>query len=1495
MNLPESTDKGLHGFHPAVSTWFRSTFPSVTNAQAQAWPLIRQRRSTLIAAPTGSGKTLAAFLAILDRLHREPRDGPGVRVLYVSPLKALNNDIQRNLDEPLAGIRRLAEEEGAELPEIRTAVRTGDTLANERHRMTRKPPDILITTPESLYLILTSPRARDMLRTVEHVIVDEIHAIAGTKRGSHLALSLERLRHLAGRDFQRIGLSATIRPLDEVARFLGGTDAAGATRPVEIVDAGARKPTDLLVECPVEDFEALGGETDAWTWIEPRLLELVQAHRTTLVFVNNRRSAERLTRVINELAGSEDVARAHHGSMSREERLGIEMALKHGELRCVVATGSLELGIDVGSIDLVICVESPRGIARGLQRVGRSGHLVGQTSKGRIVPKFRADLVECAAIAKGMLEGDVEPVRIPRHPLDVLAQQIVAMASVDEWAEDDLYALVRRAHPFRELPRAHFDGVLGMLSGKYPAERFGELRPRVVWDKAAHVIRGRPGSGQLAMVSGGTIPDRGLFSVVHATKATKLGELDEEMVLETRPGDVFVLGARSWRVTEITPQKVLVVDAPGSLPTVPFWKGEAFGRQYETGVRVARLYGEVRARLDDPGVVEWLRADYALDDNAAFNLVQYIRGQVAAGALPGERRIVVEQFRDEMGDRRIVVHAPYGRMVLRAWAFALQEALCRDGQCSDISVTDDGIHFRLPAQDTRDATDLVRRVDPTNLDEHLYPPLSRSSLFAARFRENAQRSLLLPRLGPGRRTPLWLQRLRAADLLEVARDHDDFPIVYETLREILEDWFDMARLRELLGGIASGAVEVSVVETEAPSPFAAGLVLQFIGDYFEEGDRQQQEFREIALSLDRHLLRELLGTSSLRELLEPAAIADVEARLQRTSPERRARDRDELEDLLLRLGDLSDLEIAVRTQGDGPALVAQLEREGRALRLPSGRVIASEDRALYGLEGASEDPASPVRASPPMIERSEAGATRTGAPTPGHGDATASRVERDKQAILRRHLATHGPVTVDELAARVGFPVAEALAQLEREGVAVAGEFTRGRRELEWVDARVLEEIHRATLSRLRKEIEPRSRSEYTRFLLRWQGLSARDRELVDVLDQMQGVWLPIEVWKRDVLPARITGYHTSLLDAACASGELVWLARRSTDLAKPRVAFFRREELARLVTRPGEDGLGADAARVLETLRARGAVFVRDVMAAADLTHAQSLEALWDLVFAGLATNDSFAPLRHVPRPGDAGIREAASDEDRRDIARRDTQRDAQRASRWRAIREDRASAGRWSALWPAEPVAVDDLERAEAWAHVLLARHGVLAYEHFEHEDVPVPWSAVSDVLRRWEMRGEARRGLFVEGFVSMQFGHRSAVERLRETGDDRRMAVVAAMDPANPYGASLPAPEGFSRIPGAYLVLEGGRPVMRVESGGKRLVPLNGLAGERLAAAVSTLPQLLRAPAPYRGRRLEVLQYGEDAAGRSDAAVALRSIGFEPSGESLVLWPSRVSPRP
>ncbi|MBM4421110.1 MAG: DEAD/DEAH box helicase, partial [Chloroflexi bacterium] len=1407
----------LASFHPAVAQWFDESFAGgPTRAQLLAWPLIASGEHTLLVAPTGSGKTLAAFLSLIDRLLVRHAEKPGVRVLYVSPLKALNHDVQRNLDVPLAGIAEVGARRGDDLVRIRTAVRTGDTLANERHRMTRTPPDILITTPESLYLILTSPRARAMLRTVEHVIVDEIHAVAGAKRGAHLALSLERLEHLTGRPFQRIGLSATQRPLEAIARFLGGPG-----REVRIADAGQTKAMDLRVESVVEDYAEIAPDDSIWSSIEPRVLELMRSNRTTLVFVNSRREAERLTRRLNELAADvppdarlpvrrpettrlgtlpegprvlpevPEIARAHHGSMSREERLEVEAALKKGELRAVVATGSLELGIDIGSVDLVVQLASPGGVARGLQRVGRSGHLVGRTSVGRIIPKWRGDLVEAAAVAQGMRDGAVEVTRIPRNALDVLAQQLVAMAAVEEWKADDAFALVRRSHPYRELARAHFDGVLAMLAGKYPAEEFGELRPRIVWDRVNGTIRGRPGAGTLALVSGGTIPDRGLYPVLHAIRETKLGELDEEQVNELRPGDVMLLGARSWLISDITPNQVFVTESD-RVPTVPFWNGDPIGRPYELGLRVGRLIDEAVARLDDDDAVARLQRDYLLDETSAIALHGFIADQKEAAALPGAKRVVIETYRDEVGDRRVTVLAPFGRQVLQPWAHALQEAVCRDGSCGDLVVTDDGIAIRFPEQDTRPPLDLVRRVTRTNVRELILANMSRSRLFMARFRENAQRSLLLPRRGPGRRTPLWLQRLRAADLLEVARKFDDFPIVHETVREILEDQFDLPHLDEVVGGIETGAIEVVVKETEGPSPFAAAHARQLVRALLEEGDRQQPEYREVMLSLDRALLRELLGTTSLRDLLVPEAIAEVESRLQRTDPDWLARDRDEVEDLLLRLGHLTEAELGARTRGgDARDFVRALEREGRARRLGDGKWAAVEE--------------------------------------------TSSR-----DHLVRRWLRTHGPVTLGQIEAALGFEARDVLDHLEREGVVSTGAFTRGRDETEYVNTRVLGEIHRASIARLRREIEPKDPAAYARFLLRWHGIAQRDRDVADVLEQLQGVWLPVDVWERDVLPARVANYQTSRLDAACATGEFVWIARRGSDLARPRVAFFRRDDLARLDAPREAVEISPLAARVHEALQRRGAAFVRDLVAATDAPADEVTSALWELVWSGIVTNDAFEPLRVSPKTAELSAPAPLP------------ARGSWRVTLNRSSRSAKAAAGRWS-LVPSEG-ALPEPKRAEAWATALLERHGVVAYEHFANEETGLAWSAVADVLRRMELRGEVRRGHFVEGFSATQFAHKNAVLRLRDPGDEELVRLVAAMDPANPYGAALAFPlEGVARIPGAYLVLGGGLPALRVDAGGKRLAPVGTLEGGRLESAVGALAAILRAPAPYRSRRL------------------------------------------
>ncbi|MDQ3881348.1 MAG: DEAD/DEAH box helicase, partial [Chloroflexota bacterium] len=904
----------LKPFSPATRAWFEGAFEKPTRAQELGWAAISRGRHTLLHAPTGSGKTLAAFLWCLDRLFTEPpapRDRR-CRVLYVSPLKALTYDVERNLRAPLAGIRRVAEARGAPLGEVRVASRTGDTPADARRAIVRDPPDILVTTPESLYLILTSA-ARDMLRAVEHVIVDEIHSLAGTKRGAHLALSLERLEELVARPPQRIGLSATQRPLEAIAAFLGGV---GPGREVEIVDAGARKRLDLQVVVPVEDMSRLGeledpaiapggpaaapdARTSIWPAIHPKLLELIRQHRSTLIFVNSRRLAERLAQRINELA-DEELVRAHHGSIAREQRIDIEEALKAGRLPALVATSSLELGIDMGAIDLVIQVESPTSVARGLQRIGRAGHQVDAPSVGRIFPKYRGDLLECAVVARRMHDGLIEATQVPRNPLDVLAQQIVAMCALDRWSVDDLHAVVRRADNFRDLSRESLDNVLDMLSGRYPSDEFAELKPRVVWDRTAGTVAARNDARILAVTSGGTIPDRGLYGVFLVGEAgergRRVGELDEEMVYESRVGEVFLLGASTWRIEEIGPDRVVVSPAPGEPGKMPFWKGDMLGRPAELGRAVGAFVREMEHMATDDAV-ERLRTRHDLDDLAARNLLQYLADQrEATGALPTDRSIVIERFRDELGDWRVCVLSPFGGRVHAPWAMAI-EARLRERHSVDVQTiwSDDGIAVRLPEADDAplDATVLV---DPDEIDDLLMSQLGGSALFAARFRENAARALLLPRRRPGSRTPLWMQRQRSADLLSVASRYGSFPIILETYREVLRDVFDLPALKELLGGIRSRAVRVVSVETRSASPFAASLLFDYVGSFMYEGDAPLADRRAQALALDRELLAELLGADELRELIDPAAVADLELELQSLADSRRARSVDGLHD-----------------------------------------------------------------------------------------------------------------------------------------------------------------------------------------------------------------------------------------------------------------------------------------------------------------------------------------------------------------------------------------------------------------------------------------------------------------------------------------------------------------------------------------------------------------------------------------------------------------------
>ncbi|HVL28767.1 MAG TPA: DEAD/DEAH box helicase, partial [Acidimicrobiales bacterium] len=1148
----------LDRFSPLARAWFQATFEAPTPAQEQGWEAISRGEHTLILAPTGSGKTLAAFLWALDKLmsadHRN--GGRSTTVLYVSPLKALTYDVERNLRAPLAGMAVEAERRGLAPPAIRVATRTGDTPAADRRDLVRHPPDILITTPESLYLMLTSS-ARDVLAGVEHVIVDEIHSVAGTKRGAHLSLSLERLERLcaqAGRPSpQRIGLSATQRPLDEIARFLGGRHqpglrgpnaeaglrgpnaATGERRPVTVVDAGVRKELDLEVIVPVEDMAELGRPLDdgnvlsgpaagdpevrhsIWPAIHPVLLDLIGRHRSTLIFVNSRRLAERLANRLNEAAGSE-LVRAHHGSVAREQRLEIEDALKAGKLPALVATSSLELGIDMGAIDLVVQVESPTSVASGLQRIGRAGHRVGEPSRGRIFPKFRGDLVEAAVVVSRMKAGLIEETRIPRNPIDVLAQQIVAMVAVEELTVDEVAEVVRGAEPFAEITRPVLEGVLDMLAGRYPSDEFSELRPRIVWDRVEGTLRPRAGARMLAVVSGGTIPDRGLFGVF-TPEGNRVGEADEEFVYESRPGETFVLGATTWRIQDITRDRVVVTPAPGEPGKMPFWHGDRVGRPAELGRAIGAFLHEVDGWSD-----ERLAHECELDPLALRNLRSYLAEERAVtGAPPTDRQLVVERFRDELADWRVCVLSPLGGRVHAPWALAVEAKVrARLGVEVQTMWSDEGFVVRLPEADEAPPVDSVL-LDPEEVEELVVGQLADSALFASRFRENAARALLLPRRRPGQRTPLWQQRQRAADLLAVASRHGEFPILLETYRECLRDVFDLPALIELMGAVRSRTVRVLSVDTARPSPFAQSLAFAYVASFLYEGDAPLAERRAQALTLDRGLLAELLGSEDLRELISAEALAGLEADLQLLDEDRWARNADEAHDALRQLGDLTAGELRARSAADFSEVLVRERRAVEVRIAGEARLIAAEDAGRY---------------------RDALGVP----PPPGLPDAFLEPVDDPLGSLLGRWARRHGPFVTAEPAARYGLPAPAVEAVLARRadaGLLLRGEFRPGGRDREWCDPDVLRRLRQASLAALRREVEPTDAKALARFLPAWHGIGGEaggvDR-LLEAIAQLHGVAIPASVLERDVLAVRVAGYSPALLDELAAAGQVVWV-----------------------------------------------------------------------------------------------------------------------------------------------------------------------------------------------------------------------------------------------------------------------------------------------------------------------------------------------------------------
>ncbi len=1498
-NPPEVSDP-FACFHPVTSEWFKAVFDAPTAPQRMGWPVIARGENALILAPTGTGKTLAAFLWCLDRLMLQPSQpsdnnknvarmghpsSGGCRIVYVSPLKALAVDVERNLRSPLAGMANMARRMGVPFHEPLISVRTGDTPQRERARFARHPADILITTPESLYLILTS-QAAEALRTVETVIIDEIHALVPTKRGAHLALTLERLQALTQKPLQRIGLSATQRPLEEVARFLGGIDVAprpenelasqqagksedklkatadpsppiapafsaqddnsvfgdtvgGALlryRPVTVVNAAARKQLKLRIEVPVEDMARLGEmeeipsgpasqtprRVSIWNAIHPRLLEIIRERNSTILFVNARQTAERLAGALNDLAG-EPIARAHHGSLAAAQRSVIEEQLKAGQIKALCATSTLELGIDMGAVDLVVQIESPPSVASGMQRIGRAGHHVDAVSEGILFPKYRADLVACAAVTRAMHEGHIELTRFPRNPLDVLCQQLVAIvasarppktanpakvrrtsrgnknstanlqfdgfdssqtqsaeAPKTEVSVDFLFNLVRGAAPFGALSRAAFDGVLDLLSGRYPSDEFGELRPRLTWDRIRNVVTARDGAARLAILNAGTIPDRGLYGVFLAFtegKSVRVGELDEEMVFESHPNETFILGASTWRITDITHDRVLVTPAPGEPGKMPFWKGDGPGRPLEFGRRIGAMVRELRA-LPQAAALTRLVNEHDLDPGAAENLLRFLADQAeATEQVPDDRTIVVERVRDELGDWRVCVLTPFGSRIHIPWAMAVAARIrAAGGPEVETLWGDDGFVLRFP--DTDEPPDshwiLVESAEAMQL---VLRQLGSTALFAGRFREAAGRALLLPRRRADQRSPLWQLRKRSYDLLSVASRYPQFPLLLEAYRECLRDVFDMASLVEILKEVEERKLRVHVVETRKPSPFAASLLFSYVANFVYEGDAPLAERRAQALTIDQDQLRELLGEADLRELLDADAIAAVEEAAQCLAESFRARSADGIHDLCLRLGDLSREELGRRlVSADLLTNIDRLVRSRRLLELRIAgekRLIAAEDAARYrdGL----------------------------GIPLPpGLAVALLEPVAHPVLELVRRYARTHGPFTLREAAERFALDteaVESALRQLGHEGRVLEGGFRPGGLHREWCDAEILRQIRRKSLAKLRREVEPVEQHTLARFLTHWQGVLAPRRTgtahldaLLDAIESLQGAPLPASLLESSILPARIADFTSAGLDTLIAAGEVAWTGVEPIGERDGRIALFLADKLPLLAQqRPLVDPLTEREEKLLAVLESTGASFFDSLHEAAGSGYpGETIEALWSLVWRGLITNDSLHALRaYIARP--EGAR---------------TPRRYQTGVVFRSRRTTPPTAqGRWSALHAADlrtrAVERATTERSHALALQLLNRYGVLLREQVAAENVPGGFSAVYDVLKVLEESGRIRRGYFAGGLGATQFALPAAVDLLRQLrteppAEKPEFVQLAATDPANPYGSVLRWPD-------------------------------------------------------------------------------------------------------
>ncbi|WP_285721689.1 MULTISPECIES: ATP-dependent helicase [unclassified Pantoea] len=1494
MMLKSQSDTVLARFSPATRRWFSAAFTAPTPVQKAAWQAIASGEHALVIAPTGSGKTLAAFLIAIDTLFKVRTDQPAptrettTRILYISPVKALAADVQRNLNLPLAGV--YAERQVLNEPEIalNIGMRSGDTPTAERARLLRRPPDILITTPESLFLMLTS-KARTTLQGITTVIVDEVHAVAGSKRGSQLALSLERLDALLPQPAQRIGLSATVRPVERVAAFLGGC------QPVQVVNPAAVRTLHLTIEVPVKDMTDIASADDLtgeagtasgsiWPYIEARILQQVMAHRATLVFVNSRALAEKLTARLNarylaqqipaenqdEERADDLIARSHHGSVSKEQRGGIEAALKQGSLRCVVATSSLELGIDMGPVDLVIQVGAPLSVASALQRVGRAGHQVGGISTGILYPRTRRDLLDSAVILQSMRAGHLDALAPPRNPLDILAQQTLAAVAMDPLQADDWYAKVCRADPFRALSRRLFDATLNMLAGKFPSDAFAQLRPQLVWDRQSGLLTARPGAQNLAVTSGGTIPDRGMFSVIlpegeEQAGSRRVGELDEEMVYESRVNDIITLGATSWRIQQITHDQVLVVPAPGRPARLPFWRGEGVGRSADSGASLGLFLRNLNSASPDDAQQQ-LHA-LGLDARAVTNLLALLAEQrVATGVLPDDRTLLIERCRDETGDWRVILHSPWGKRVNAPWALAIAARIQhRMGIDASVAASDDGIVARFPASEGHLPGADLFIFDADQLTQDVTESVGQSALFAARFRECASRALLLPRRNPGKRSPLWQQRLRAGQLLDVARQYDDFPILIETARECLQDVYDLPALHQLMEQLEQGNVKLVEVTTEQPSPFAAPLLFGYVAEFIYASDAPQAERRASLLALDSNLLGELLGQASKRDLLAPDVVEQVGQELQRINSRYQAQHAEGIIDLLRDLGPLSAASISARFSGNDQQIANAVALFSAARRIIP--VMVADEKRWAVIEDAAR-----LRDA-------------LGTELPDALPDTFLEPQTDPLLdLVNRYARTHALFTTRQLATHFGLGVAvvnAVLLILYQQGSLLNTGAAAGTSETEWVSPEIFKRLRLRSLQSAREATRPVSPAAWISLLLTRHGLLNHAHQggsgLLRVIEQLAGVPLPASLWESQILRARIADYQPAMLDELLASGEVIWCGHKALGqndgLISLHLAEFAAETLPEADATPP---LTPIQQAILDALSHGGAWFVHEIMAQMEQPEAQSTDsydALWQLVWRGYVTADSWIAVRGLlTTPGVTRSRPA------RTLRTRFGQRFTPGAlpARRPAVN---TLAGRWSQINRQE---IAPARLALSLAENLLDRYGVITRGSAVSEQIPGGFPALQPVLRSMEDAGRLLRGQFVAGSGGAQFADHQTIEQLRalaEAPTDVTEAVtLAALDPANPFGAMLSWPVHASGIrptrrQGARVVIADGMLMLFLTPGGKELLTFSD-DPEQLETAVAALGVALKREKPA-SFTLETVD-GE-AVSQSPLLNALRHAGF------------------